>query len=163
TVQNIIANHNGVGGTGESQSLNALWTNVTTNYNNWRGAEGAYYVWTSAGFHPYAVHYETVSGVTSAYNQTYGFHWDTDNREVTADNMIVAENILAEGFIEKSEGPLSITNSYMCGGNPMTGPTEIGFEMRNSEQITLSGSTVANDGPNLNVIGTPGGIDVTDW
>lgn len=163
TVQNSISNHNGAAGTWEDRSLNGLWSNITTNYNNWRGAQGAYYLWTSAGFHPYATHYGAISGLTSAFNQCYGIHWDTDNRDDTADNLILSENLLAEGFVEKSEGPISITNSYFCGGNPTTGPSSIGFQIRNSPMVSLTGSTIANDTPELNVVGTAGGYPVTDW
>lgn len=165
TVQNSVANHNGIGGMAGDQSKNSLWTNNTTNYNNWRGAQGVFYNWSSAGFHPYATHSETISGLTSAYNQCFGIHWDTDNRDITVDNMVLSENLLAEVLVEKSEGPISITNSTMCGGNPITDPAnEIGFWIRNSEKITLSNSTIAGASQELfDIIGTPGGYPVTDW
>ena len=72
TVQNSVANHNGIGGMADSTSKDEQWTDNITNYNNWRGAQGAYYLWSSSGFHPYGTHGVTISGLTSAYNQTFG-------------------------------------------------------------------------------------------
>nr|MBA3914661.1 choice-of-anchor D domain-containing protein [Terriglobales bacterium] len=165
TVQNNIANHNGIGGMAGDATKNSQWTNNVTNYNNWRGAQGAFYDWSSAGFHPYATHDDAISGLTSAYNQCFGIHWDTDNRDITADKMILSENLLSEALIEKSEGPITITNSTMCGGNPITNPAnEIGFWLRNSEQVTISNSVIAGASQELfDVTGTAGGYPVTDW
>ncbi|MBA3915387.1 MAG: choice-of-anchor D domain-containing protein [Acidobacteriales bacterium] len=165
TVQNSTANHNGIGGMAGDATKKSQWTNNVTNYNNWRGAQGAFYNWSSAGFHPYATHSESICGLTSAYNQCFGIHWDTDNRDITADKMILSENLLSEALIEKSEGPISITNSTMCGGDPITDPAnEIGFWLRNSEMVTISNSVIAGASQELfDVIGTAGGYQVTDW
>ncbi|MBZ5597925.1 MAG: choice-of-anchor D domain-containing protein [Acidobacteriia bacterium] len=163
TVQNTIANHNGQGGISGYQTLQGVWSGNTTNFNNWRGSQGAYYLWSSAGFHPYANHDDTVAGHTSIFNQTFGVHFDTDNMNIVASGMVLSENLLAEGFVEKSEGPITISSSYMCNGNPVTGPNSIGFEARNSENITLSGDLIADDNSELTIFGVAGGILVTNW
>ena len=78
TVENTVANHNGESGFQTGQTKLGLWKSVTTSYNNWRGGQGAYYNWNSGGSHFYSPHNDTVTGLTTAYNQTYGIHWDTD-------------------------------------------------------------------------------------
>jgi hypothetical protein len=163
TVQNSTANHNGQTGFGGFQDTFSLWTNNVVDYNNWRGAQGAYYLWSSAGIHPFEMHNGTFVANTVAFNQTYGIHWDTDNFNITDDQMILAENLIAEGFVEKSEGPLAITNSYMCNGNPSTGPNSVGFDSRNSELLTLSNNVIYNDVNEILVNGTAGGIQITNW
>ncbi|MBA3914222.1 MAG: choice-of-anchor D domain-containing protein, partial [Acidobacteriales bacterium] len=163
TEQNNVANHNGNGGLADYETLHGYFSNNVTNYNNWRGAQGGYYRWSAAGFHPYANHISTIVGLVSAYNQAYGVHWDTDNQNITADSMILSENLLAEGFIEKSEGPLTISNSYMCNGNPNTGPVFLGFELRNSSNVTFTGNTWSNDQAASEIVDATGGVPVTDW
>ena len=163
TEQNNIASHNGNGGLADYETLYGYFSNNVTNYNNWRGAQGGYYRWSAAGFHPYGNHTSTIAGLVSAYNQAYGIHWDTDNQNITADSMILSENLLAEGFIEKSEGPLTISNSYMCNGNPNTGPVFLGFELRNSSKVTFIDDTWSNDLAALEIVDATGGVPVTDW
>jgi hypothetical protein len=163
TVQDSVANHNGQTGMGAYLSTYSLWTNNQTSYNNWRGAQGAYYNWSSSGYHPFSLHNATVEGLTTSYNQTFGIHWDTDNNTITADSVISSENLLSAAFSEKNEGPLTISNSYLCNGNPATGLNAMGFESRNSEFITLTGDVIANNVDQIQVVGVAGGILVTNW
>src|SRR5581483_9217210 len=163
TVQNSIANHNGSSGMKGFQTKYDLWQNNTTNFNGWRAAQGVYYYWGAAGTHFDRGHQQTVKNINSSWNQTFGFHWDTDAYQMVADGLTASQNQLAAGFIEQSEGPATITNSAFCNGAPSMGPNNVGFEIRNSENVTLSGNTFQNNLVDFLLIGTAGGVQITNW
>jgi hypothetical protein len=162
TVQNTIANHNGTGGFQEFQTLNALWTNDTANFNNWRGAQGGYYACNLGGSHPYQSHVDTINGMTLAYNQTYGIHWDTDNANITVTDLVSTNNLIGAIFAEKNEGPISISSSHLCNGNPLIGGG--GLAIRNSTDVSFTNGTIVNNPPaQIDVFGVAGGIEITNW
>jgi len=162
TVQSTIANHNGSGGFQEFQTLNGLWTNDTANFNNWRGAQGGYYACNTGGSHPYQAHVDTINGMTLAYNQTYGIHWDTDNADITASNIVSTNNLIGGIFSEKNEGPIAISSSHLCNGNPLNGAG--GLAIRNSTAISFTNGTIVNNPPSqIVVFGNAGGIQITNW
>jgi hypothetical protein len=162
TVQNTISNHNGDSGFQEYQTLNGLWTNDIAEFNNWRGAQGGYYACNVGGSHPFQTHADTIDGMTFAYNQTYGIHWDTDNMNDTATNLTSTNNLIGAVFSEKNEGPLTINSSNLCNGSPLLGAG--GVAIRNSTNISVTNSTVINNPPDqIVVFGTPGGITITNW
>ena len=163
TVQNSVSNHNGTDGMKGYQTKYDLWQNNQTRYNGWRGAQGVYYAWGVAGMHFGLAHNQTVKNIDSSFNQTFGFHWDTDNENDTADSLIVSQNQLAAGVIEKTQGPITVSNSYFCSGNPPTGPDNIGFELRNSSYATLTGNTYLNNLTELFIVGQAGGITIKNW
>jgi hypothetical protein len=162
TVQNTISNHNGDSGFQEYQTLNGLWTNDTASFNNWRGAQGGYYACNVGGSHPFQSHSDTLNGMTFAYNQSYGIHWDTDNANDSATNIVSTNNLIGSAFSEKNEGPLSITSSNLCNGSPLLGAG--GLAIRNSTDVSITNSTVINNPPaQIVIFGTPGGIEITNW
>jgi hypothetical protein len=162
TVQNTIANHNGSGGFQEFQTLNGLWTNDTAEYNNWRGAQAGYYACNTGGSHPYQAHVDTINGMTLAYNQTYGIHWDTDNANITVSNLVSTNNLIGGIFSEKNEGPIAISNSHLCNGNPLNGAG--GLAIRNSTDVSFTNGTIVNNPPaEIEVFGQAGGIQITNW
>jgi hypothetical protein len=163
TVQNSIADHNGRSGTADNRLKYGLYQNNTASYNNWRGSQGVYYSWGNAGAHFVEAHDDTVQGYNLFFNETFGAHWDTDNANITANGIIAAENLGAAAFVEKSEGPIAISSSYLCNGNPPVGATTVGFDLRNSELVTLNSDTLANNVENFLVEGVSGGIQVTNW
>jgi hypothetical protein len=163
TVQNSVSNHNGTDGMKGYQTKYDLWQNNQTRYNGWRGAQGVYYAWGVAGMHFGLAHNQTVKNIDSSFNQTFGFHWDTDNENDTADSLVASQNLLAGGFVEKSQGPVTVSNSSFCNGNPYTGPNNLGFELRNSSSVTLTGNTYLNNQTQLLVIGQAGGIAIKNW
>jgi hypothetical protein len=167
TVKNSVASHNGQDGFSSGESLYGLYTNITSNYNNWRGAQGAYYAWDSAGGHFFAAHNDTVSQYVSAYNQSHGVHWDTDVANVQVSSVISAGNLLNGVFFEVVEGPNSVSNSYICNNNQGThdGSTFFGgLDLRNAEQITMAGSKLYNNGVSqINIQGAAGGITTYNW
>jgi hypothetical protein len=162
TVQNTISNHNGDSGFQEFQTLNGLWTNDTASFNNWRGAQGAYYACNTGGSHPFQSHADTLSGLTFAYNQGYGIHWDTDNANISATNVVSTNNLAAQAFSEKNEGPLAISSSHFCNASPLLGGG--GLSIRNSTNLSFTNGTIANNPPSQEVVfGTAGGIQITNW
>lgn len=167
TVQNVIANHNGQYGFGTADSLNGLWKTITSNYNNWRGGQGAYYVWNSAGGHFYSSHTDTISGYVVAYNQTHGIHWDTDVSNIKATGVVSAQNLYDGIFYEVIEGPASLSTSYVCSNNLGVHDQYLqagGLELRNSEQISFTHNTLYNNGSTqINIQGVAGGITITNW
>jgi hypothetical protein len=167
TVQNTVANHNGESGFQTGQSLLGLWKSNTTSYNNWRGGQGAYYNWNSGGSHFYSSHNDVVSGLTTAYNQSYGIHWDTDVADVQASGVISVQNLLDGIFFEVVEGPVSVANSFVCNNNQAIHDQylfEGGIELRNSEQISFTGGTLYNNHISaINIQGQKGGISIYNW
>ncbi|MFZ0760943.1 MAG: hypothetical protein WAM69_13430, partial [Candidatus Sulfotelmatobacter sp.] len=115
----------------------------------------------------YADHDHVVSGVNTAYNQTHGVHWDTDNANITVSKLLATQNLAIGGLVEKSEGPVTITDSHFCSNNlalTVQTPFQGGVVLRNSESVTLTGTTVYNNGVSqVEVIGVNGGIAVTNW
>ena len=160
TVQNSVADYNGASGMKGYQTKNDLWQNNETSYNGWRGAQGVYYAWGQAGTHFGLAHNQTLEGIRSNFNLTHGFHWDTDNENDTADALAAVGNLLTGGFVEKSQGPMTLTNSAFCSG---LGPNNAGYELRNSTNIALSGSMVFNNLVNWLVEGQAGGLQITNW
>lgn len=162
TVENSVASHNGQTGFQESQTNYGLWQADTASYNNWRGAQAAYYACNTGGLHASLAHHDTINGLTTSFNQTYGIHWDTDNSYITASAVNSTSNQMTGIFIEKDEGPITLSNSYACNQSAATGVG--GLVLRNSEDITLTKSVLLNNVPaQLMVIGQAGGIEVTNW
>jgi hypothetical protein len=99
--------------------------------------------------------------LTLTFNQTHTIHWDTNNENITADSVFAANNIVGVS-VEKNDGPISITNSKFC--NIIGADTQGGLIFRNSENTTVTGSTVYNQAPSeLIITGDAGGILVTNW
>jgi hypothetical protein len=163
SVQNSVADHNGASGMKGRESKYDLWHNLRTWYNGWRGAQGVYYKWGVAGSHFALSHEGTASKINSSWNQTQGFHWDTDNVNVSADALTGSHNLLAGMVVERTQGPLQVSNSVFCNGNPLTGPNTVGFKLRNSAQVSLSGSLLRNNKMELAITGDAGGWPIQNW
>jgi Abnormal spindle-like microcephaly-assoc'd, ASPM-SPD-2-Hydin len=157
TVTNTTANHNGSTGFNAVQVKNFSWQNIAASYNNWRGAQGAYYSWGTGGAHLFSNHDETINGFNSTYNQTFGMHWDTDTQNVTVTNVLSSHNMLAVED-EKGQGPLTVGNSAFCNGG------QYGFMLRDSEFVTLNGNTWYNNASSaIFLTGVLGGLQITNW
>jgi hypothetical protein len=162
TVENSSSLHNGDSGFQSYETQYGLWQNDLTAYNNWRGAQGAYYACNVAGFHPWAAHNDTLTTFTTQYNQTYGIHWDDDNASISGTSLIASENLLSGLFLEKDPGPISLNSSYVCNQtSPISGA---GLGIRNTEGASFTNGVIYNNAAaEIAVIGQPGGIEVTDW
>ena len=167
TVQNTSANHNGQSGMMSFQTKFGLWQSVTTSFNNWRGAQGAYYYWNSGGMHFYSAHEHTITGAVTAYNQTHGIHFDTDNANITGSNVLAAGNLAIGVVVEKNEGPITINNSYFCSNNlgiKQNYLYQAGLVLRNSEHVASNSNAFYNNQVSqIMVIGQKGGIEITNW
>ncbi len=164
TVQNSIADDNGQVGFASHQVKNGLWQSNTANYNNWRGAQGAFYTWDAGGTKWMWDHNGTYKNMVSNFNQANGVAWDTDNENVTFTSGVSAFNIVNGMQIEKTEGPFTVSNSYFCYGDLLGIGQRGGIAVRNSEQVSLTGTTMYGSLVNqFAVVGQPGGIQITNW
>ena len=162
TVENSTSLHNGDSGFQEATTKYGLWQSDTTSYNNWRGAQGGYYVCNTSGLHAWEVHDDTISGFTSSFNQAYGIHWDTDNVSISGSGIISSGNLRSGIFIEKDQGPITLNDSYIC--NQTSTQVVGGLVLRNSEGVSFTNGVIMNNLPaEIIMIGVKGGIEVTDW
>jgi hypothetical protein len=162
TVENTSALHNGDSGFQGYNTEYGLWQNDVVAYNNWRGAQGAYYACNVAGFHSWEAHTDDLDGFTAQYNQAYGIHWDTDNVGITGSGIIASQNLEPGLDIETNQGPFTFTGSYVC--NQAGSLSEGGIAVRNSEGVSFTnGVLYNNNGSQISISGTAGGITITDW
>jgi uncharacterized protein (TIGR03437 family) len=162
TVLNSTANHNGATGFQAYRGKSVFWHIVEASYNNWRGAQGAYYYWNTGGMHIFSDHADDITSAKLVYNQTKALHWDTDNENHTVDSLFAAQNV-AGLLNEKNQGPITITNSTFCSSVANTAGYA-GFIMRNSNNTSVSASTFYNNnGGQVLVTGQAGGIPTGNW
>jgi Abnormal spindle-like microcephaly-assoc'd, ASPM-SPD-2-Hydin len=162
TIENTSALHNGDSGFQSYNSQLGLWQNDIAAYNNWRGAQGAYYACNVAGFHSWEAHTDSLNSFTAKYNQTYGIHWDTDNVNISGTSVIASQNLIPGLFSEVNPGPIALSNSYVC--NQSSSLSGGGLAIRNSEGVSFTNGVLYNNtGAQFAVIGQPGGIQITDW
>ncbi len=164
TVQNSVANYNGQVGFASHEVKNSLWQSDTANYNNWRGAQGAFYTWDTGGTKWMWDHDATYKSIVSNFNLANGVAWDTDNENVTFTSGESSFNLVNGIQIEKTEGPFTVSNSYFCYGNLLGVGQRGGVAVRNSEQLTLTDTTMYDSLVNqFVVVGQPGGIEIANW
>lgn len=162
TVENSSMIHNGDSGVQEAQTKFGLWQSDTISYNNWRGAQAGYYACNTGGLHAWEVHNDTIDGLTISYNQGYGVHWDTDNLNISSTGLNSTSNLMSGVFLEKDEGPITFSNSYIC--NQTSSLNVGGLVVRNTEGVSLTNSVLMNNAPSqIIVIGLKGGISVKNW
>ncbi|MGI8771304.1 MAG: right-handed parallel beta-helix repeat-containing protein [Acidobacteriaceae bacterium] len=141
TIQNSVANHNGGVGMNATRSRNGLFQFNETDYNNWRGAQAAFYDWGMGGFKFFTSHGNTVKNHFSYNNIGQGLWFDTDNRDITVDGATLSGNYVTNLQVELNYGPISIANSTLCYG-------QTGINLINSEQIAFNQNTLYGNGGN---------------
>ncbi len=163
SVQNSIASYNGGVGFMGNRDENVLFTFNESDFNNWRGAQAAFYDWAMGGTKLFAMRSTTVQNHFSYNNQAQGLWFDTDSQNITADNVTLSGNVLAALQIERNEGPLTVKNSYLCSSGA-------GANILTSQDVTLQNNTFYNNGGTgrtnqaaIFVAGQAGGIFITDW
>jgi hypothetical protein len=162
TVQYTLALHNGDSGFQESQTKYGLWQTNVTSYNNWRGAQGAYYYCNVAGLHAWEAHNDVNNNLNTSFNQTYGAHWDTDGNTITNSTWTVVGNLLSGLFVEKAEGPVSFDSTNVC--NQTSNVALGGLQLRNSTYLSLTNNVFNNNARgSIFMTGQPGGLSVTNW
>src|ERR1035437_6117685 len=162
TVQNSIASYNGgVGFLGNRDQATVLDFNES-DYNNWRGAQAAFYEWGMGGTKMMDMRTATVRNHFSYNNQGEGLWFDTDNKNITIDNATLAGNVTAALQIERNEGPITLENSHLCSSG-------IGLNILTSKNLTVQSNTFYNNGATNKVqaqiylAGQAGGIQIADW
>ncbi len=162
TVKNSIASHNGGVGFQGSKGQSVLLDFNESDFNNWRGAQAAFYDWAMGGTKLFAMRNVTVQNHYSYNNQAQGLWFDTDNKNITINNVTLAGNVQAALQVERNEGPILLENSHLCSSG-------VGVNVLTSEKVTIKGNTFYNNGgtnkgqAEIFVAGKSGGIYITDW
>lgn len=162
TVQNSVASYNGGAGILGDQDSNALYNFNESDYNNWRGAQGALYDWAMGGAKLFQMRDTTVQNHFSYNNQGEGLWFDTDNQNITVKNATLAGNVMAGLQIERDEGPISIQNSHFCSNGQ-------GVNVFTSPRLTISNNTFYNNGgtnkyqAEIFIAGQAGGKIINDY
>ena len=163
TVQSSVASYNGGVGIMGNKDQATLFSFNESDYNNWRGAQGAFYDWAMAGIKLFSMRSTTVQNHFSYNNQAQGLWFDTDNKNITIDNAAISGNVLAGAQIERNEGPITIQNSAFCSNGA-------GVNLLTSQNVTMQNNAFYNNGgtgrtnqAQIFVAGQAGGILVTDW
>jgi hypothetical protein len=158
TVRNTVVRHNGGRGIGVFKLQTSLFEGTSTTHNNWRGVRGGYTGWSVAGVKAIALRNVVFKNHTSVDNQMRGFWLDTDIGDVWVDGLASCRNRGYGMFLEKIQGPVSVTNSLLCGNS------EEGLITSNSQHISVWGSTMCrNTKAQVRVSGDSGGARFTDW
>jgi hypothetical protein len=162
TVQNSVASHNGGVGFQSTQTQYALYNSNESDYNNWRGAQAAFYDWGMGGTKFFQMRNVTVQNHFSYNNQAQGLWFDTDNQNVLVDGATLVGSQQAALQIERNEGPITIQNSLLASsGN--------GLNILTSQQMTIKNNTFYNNGATnkyqsqIYLAGQSGGITIKDW
>jgi hypothetical protein len=164
TAQNSIFSHNGQLGFNTSQVKTGLWQSDTSSYNNWRGAQGAFYSWDTGGAKLLLDHDSTFNKVTTVFNQAHGIAFDTDNKNVSLSSLVSVGNMGTGFYAEKSEGPFTFSNAAICGNNLANNAYLGGITLRDSASVSLTGSALfGNAVSQIYLLGQIGGFQVPDW
>lgn len=162
TVQNSTASYNGgVGFMGTRDQEFEFYGNES-DFNNWRGAQGAFYDWAAGGAKFFQMRYTTVENQRSFNNQAQGLWFDTDNENINIKNATLSGNVLAALQVERNEGPLTLQNSYLCNSGS-------GLNLLTSWQTTVTNNTFYNNGgtnthqAQIFLGGSSGGIFIGNW
>jgi hypothetical protein len=162
TVQNSVANNNGGVGFQGTKDQNVLLTFNESDYNNWRGAQAAFYDWGMGGTKFFQTHGATIQNHFSYNNQAQGLWFDTDNQNITIDNATLSGNVQAALQIERDEGPLTLQNSVLCSsGQGVNILTSRGVTVQNNRFFNNSGTNKAQ--AEIFVGGQAGGKIISDW
>src|SRR5665213_201578 len=162
TVQNSIASYNGGVGFMGNQDVSTLFDFNESDYNNWRGAQAAFYDWAMGGTKLFAMHSATVQNHFSYNNQAQGLWFDTDNKNITIDNATLSGSVAAALQIERDEGPIMLKNSSLCSSGS-------GINVLTSEGLTVQNNLFYNNGgmnkyqAQFYLAGQAGGKLITDW
>jgi len=161
-LENSIASHNGGVGFQGVRDVNTTLSYNESDFNNWRGAEGALYNWGMGGTKLMLMHTATVQDLYSYGNQAQGLWFDTDNKNITVNNATVAGSTMSALQLEANEGPITVENSHLC--TSLAGVTPL-----NQEKLTMKYNAFYNNGGfgqysgEFYLQGRAGGHGITDW
>jgi Right handed beta helix region len=162
TVQNSVANYNGGVGIQGTKAQNGLYSFNESDYNNWRGAQAAFYDWGMGGTKLFQMRNISVQNHYSYNNQAQGLWFDTDNKNITVNNATLVGNVQAALQIERNEGPVSLQNSHLCSSGT-------GVNVLTSQKVSIQNNVFYNNGATnsyqaqIYLAGQKGGKVITDW
>ncbi len=162
TVQNSVASFNGGVGFTSTKDQNTLFNFNESDYNNWRGAQAAYYDWAMGGTKFFQMRSTTVQNHFSYNNQAQGLWFDTDNKDILIDNATLSGNVQAALQIERNEGPITLQNSHLClSGQGVNVLTSSGLTVKNNAFYNNGGTNKYQ--ADIYIAGQTGGIVIADW
>jgi hypothetical protein len=162
TVQNSLASYNGGVGFMGTRDQNLLFTSNESDFNNWRGAQGAFYDWAAGGTKFFQMRNTSVQNHFSYNNEAQGLWFDTDDQNITINQATLSGNVLAGLQIERNKGPITLQNSYLCNNG-------VGLNLLTSQKTTVQNNTFYNNGgtnshqAQIFLGGNSGGIFIQDW
>jgi hypothetical protein len=163
TVQNSVSDYNGGVGFISTNDQSVLFSFNESDYNNWRGGQGALYDWGMGGAKFMYMRSTTVQNHFSYHNQAQGLWFDTDNKNITINNATLSGNHMAALQLEADEGPITLENSRLCGSGA-------GVNILNVENLAIKNNTFYNnsgtgiyDPAEVFVAGFANGHKITDW
>jgi Right handed beta helix region len=157
TILRVHGDNNGELGINGWRIKNGTVQDVNTSYNDWRGLWGGFDTWDTGGGKFLLIHGATFTNYTAVHNGGRGIWFDTDNANIVVDGAILAHNTRNGVFVEKSEGPVTVSNSRICGsGNEGV--------LTNSPSVTLSDDLIfGNQSAQIYLDGEGGTLTVQDW
>ncbi len=163
TVQNSSFNYNGGVGFQGFKIVGGVFNSNKSNYNNWRGAQAAFYNWGMGGTKIMLSRNITVNSHHSYGNHAQGLWFDTDNKNITINNAYLASNVLSSLQLEANEGPIVVKSSHLCSSG-------MGVTVLNNAKLTIQNSTFYNNGgtdqkyeAEIFIAGRAGGHRINDW
>jgi len=163
TIRNSVADHNGESGFAAYEVKYGLFQSDISAFNNWRGAQGAYYGWNASGFHFTGDHTDTLENLQTYYNQTQGIHYDIDNENITINGFASTSDLNVGIFFEVTQGPVTVSGASICAGSAVASSLYTALGMRDSMGIAISNSNFVNALFDIGIVETPGGTWVTNW
>lgn len=113
TLRAVDASHNGMNGISIGQAKNVLVENLVTNENCWRGAQGDFTYWATAGMKACRLHNATIRDYTATKNSCPGLWLDFDIQNVSIERFHSKDNAQEGVLIEACDGPVTIHDSVM--------------------------------------------------
>jgi hypothetical protein len=152
-----VADHNGGRGMEAWRVKSLHFTRNETSSNNWRGAWGQFTGWAAAGFKGMEIHGGTIDHHEARFNLAHGLWLDTDNEHVTITDGIWCGNLRNGGFIEASQGPITILRATSCGNG------QRGILTTESSNLAVRNSALYGNGVAQFEVGGEESRRVTNW
>jgi hypothetical protein len=157
TARRNIANNNGGIGLAASRVKDVLYEDNNTSYNNWRGAQGDFLLWSNAGMKHLFIHGGVYRRHRAVSNQAPGCWFDTDCANIMIDQAFVCQNDGPGVFIEASQGPTSVTDCIICDNQ-----SEAGIYSQGGTDVTLQGNTIYGNA-DAQIRAVKGVRPIKDW
>ena len=93
-----------------TRGQNVVFSSNESDYNNWRGAQGAFYDWATGGTKLFGCAMPRSKTIFPTTTRP-GVIVDTDNQNVSIKQATLSGNVHAGLQIERNEGPITLQNS----------------------------------------------------